>query len=97
MKVLLVAFFTALLTMAQAYAESDTQETAQELPQVFVNLNSDDAERIATLMKGVGPSIAERIVAYRTEHGDFSSLDDLLQVKGIGPKTLEKNRHLLKL
>ena len=97
MKVLLVAFFTALLTMTQAYAESATQETTQELPLVFVNLNSDDAERMATLMKGVGPSIAERIVAYRTEHGDFSSLDDLLQVKGIGPKTLEKNRHLLKL
>ena len=38
---------------------------------------------------------AEKIVAYRLEHGDFQSIDELMNVSGIGIKTLEANQDVL--
>jgi competence protein ComEA len=56
-----------------------------------VNLNSATAEQLDTL-DGVGPSTAQKILDYRTAHGGFSSIDDLAQIPGIGPKKLESLR-----
>lgn len=56
-----------------------------------LNINSADATQIA-LLPGVGEKTAENIVAYRTEHGNFKTIDDLTKVKGIGEKSLEKFR-----
>ena len=44
---------------------------------------------------GIGATKAQAIVAYREEHGNFASVDELLEVKGIGEATLEKNRDRL--
>ena len=60
-----------------------------------VNVNTADAPAIASAMQGVGLKKAEAIVAYRKEHGAFKSLDQLASVKGIGLKTVEKNREML--
>ena len=57
-----------------------------------VNINTADATALAAGLQGIGMSKAEAIVAYRTEHGPFKSVDDLVQVKGVGDKTLEANR-----
>lgn len=57
-----------------------------------VNVNTADAAAIAAALNGVGPAKAEAIVAYRKEHGPFKSADQLVQVKGIGLTTVEKNR-----
>jgi len=62
-----------------------------------VNVNTADAPAIADAMKGVGLKKAEAIVAYRKEHGAFKSLDQLAGVKGIGLKTVEKNREAITL
>ena len=62
-----------------------------------VNVNTADAPAIAEAMKGVGLKKAEAIVAYRKEHGAFKSLDQLAAVKGIGLKTVEKNRDAISL
>lgn len=62
-----------------------------------VNINTADAATLASAMKGIGMAKAEAIVAYRTEHGPFKQVEDLLKVKGIGEKTLESNRALLSL
>ena len=62
-----------------------------------VNVNTADAPAIAEAMKGVGLKKAEAIVAYRKEHGAFKSLDQLAAVKGIGLKTVEKNREAISL
>ncbi|MBP2435661.1 helix-hairpin-helix domain-containing protein [Microbacterium amylolyticum] len=53
-----------------------------------IDLNSADAGALETL-PGVGPALAERIIAWRTAEGRFESVDDLLMVSGIGPKVLE--------
>lgn len=56
-----------------------------------ISINTADLETL-TLLKGVGPTIAKRIVDYRTVHGLFQSVEDIMEVKGIGTKTYEKMR-----
>jgi len=60
-----------------------------------VNINSADANTLATELNGVGAAKAAAIVAYRESNGPFKQLEDLLQVKGVGEKILEKNRAIL--
>jgi competence protein ComEA len=62
-----------------------------------VNINTADAATLASSMKGIGMAKAEAIVAYRTQHGPFQQVEDLLKVKGIGEKTLESIRPQLSL
>ena len=57
-----------------------------------VNINTADAETISAELNGIGLSKAEAIVEYRKKHGPFKSVDDLSLVKGIGERTVEKNR-----
>lgn len=57
-----------------------------------VNINTADAETISAELNGIGLSKAKAIVEYRTKHGPFRSVDDLSLVKGIGERTVEKNR-----
>lgn len=57
----------------------------------LINLNAA-SEAELTLLPGVGPATAKRIVAYRTRYG-FRCIEDLLKVAGIGPAKLEKLRH----
>ena len=57
-----------------------------------VDINKADAATIAKELNGIGLSRAEAIVAYREKNGSFKSAEDLRKVKGIGAKTLERNR-----
>lgn len=57
-----------------------------------VNVNTADAEKIAEELKGIGISKAKAIVVYREENGPFKTVEQLTEVKGIGLKTVEKNR-----
>ncbi len=63
----------------------------------IINLNTADASSLAKTMDGIGLTKAQAIVAYRDQHGGFSSLEQLLQVKGIGKKTLDRNREKISL
>jgi competence protein ComEA len=56
-----------------------------------VDMNNADAKSFSTL-KGIGAKKSKAIVAYRDAHGCFTSIDSLSNVKGIGVKTIEKNR-----
>lgn len=57
-----------------------------------VDINCADAAALAGGLKGVGDAKAKAIIAFRSEKGLFKSADDLTQVTGIGPKTVEENR-----
>ena len=59
---------------------------------VPVDINKADASTLAAELNGVGASKAAAIVAYREANGSFRSIEELTNVKGIGDKTLEKNR-----
>ena len=62
-----------------------------------VNVNSASAEEIAESLKGVGLSKAEAIVSYRSENGEFKHVDELVNVKGIGIRTVDINREYIHL
>ncbi|MBU4426598.1 MAG: helix-hairpin-helix domain-containing protein [Desulfobacterales bacterium] len=56
-----------------------------------ININKASAAELAQL-KRIGPKLSERIVEYREKHGPFERPEDIMQVKGIGPKTFELNK-----
>ena len=60
----------------------------------LIKVNSCDANLLQTL-PGIGPVLAGRIIDYRDENGPFDTVDDLIEVKGIGEATLEKLRPLI--
>ncbi len=60
-----------------------------------VDINTASAEQLARAMKGVGMAKARAIVAWREANGPFKSVDELVKVKGIGLKTVERNRDQL--
>ena len=69
--------------------EDKTDEiTAPTRVVTLVNVNTATAEELETLT-GIGPSLAQAIIDYRAEHGDFTAAEDLLNVKGIGEAKLE--------
>ena len=62
-----------------------------------VDINTADAATIAKELQGIGPNLAQAIVAYREKNGAFRNADELRKIKGIGAKVLEKNRANIKL
>ena len=54
---------------------------------IRININSASADEL-TQLPGIGPVIANKIVAYRNEHGNFKSVEDLTNVNGIGDSRL---------
>jgi len=71
-------------------AQADVEATQQNMQ---LDINKADASAIAAALEGVGMVKAQEIVAYREMFGSFTSLDELLEVKGIGVATVERNRH----
>jgi comEA protein len=72
---------------------SSTQEAeAGPKPEtIFVNINSGTSAQLQTL-DGIGPAYAQRIIEYREANDGFDSIDELLNVRGIGPVRLENVR-----
>ena len=56
-----------------------------------VDINRANAQEIAVSLKGVGIKKAEAIVQYREQHGSFKTIEELVNVKGIGTRTVELN------
>jgi competence protein ComEA len=62
----------------------------------LVNINTAEQGELASL-PGIGTSKADAIVAYRSEHGSFQTIDELTNVRGIGTNVLKKIRDLIKV
>jgi competence protein ComEA len=62
-----------------------------------VNLNTASAETLQKELSGIGAGKASAIVAYRDENGSFTSVDELIEVKGIGKAILDRNRDKLSI
>lgn len=67
---------------------NDTTYAGQEITEEIgkININTATADQL-TQLPGIGPTIAERIIEYRTANGEFASIFDLLDVKGVGEQT----------
>jgi len=62
-----------------------------------VDINTADAATLEQVLIGVGPAKAQAIVDYRKANGPFKSAEELAMVKGIGLKTVERNRDRIEL
>ena len=82
----------------RAYEYLLAQESAkiQVRDQATVNINRASEGELISL-NGIGSSKAQAIILYREMFGDFKTVDELAKVKGIGAKTVEKNRGRLRV
>jgi competence protein ComEA len=79
------------ITDAAQLAEASPSPLASD---ALIDLNTATSEQLQTLPR-IGPVMAQRIIEYRQTHGGFTSVEDLMNVKGIGEKTFEKIRPLV--
>lgn len=96
---LTIALLTgAIAAAAPADAASGARLHATPLQQAEepVDINTATAEQLEKV-PGIGPATAARIIEWRETQGRFERLEDLLNVRGIGTKTLEKLRPYLKV
>ncbi len=89
------------LSLSGALAQSRTTARPESAAKVAeagktVNINQATAEQLTTI-NGVGPVMAQRIVEFRQKNGAFKKVEDLLSVKGIGEKKLDKMRGQISL
>lgn len=75
----------------QEESSGNDQTNAHTQSAPLVNINTATQSDLETI-SGVGPVTAQRIIEYRQSNGFFTSVDDLLNVRGIGTKTLENMR-----
>ncbi|AZQ84475.1 helix-hairpin-helix domain-containing protein [Colwellia sp. Arc7-635] len=92
----LIILLTAMSLPLHAVGLDETSEVTSTQEIYVVDINEADIETLA-LLKGVGEKRAKAIVAYRELHGKFNSVEDLLNVKGIGQRMLELNKERIKL
>ena len=80
----IMVVFVGLISALNAYS-AEVQK---------ININTASAEELSQL-KGIGPSHAAKIVAYREKNGPFKMPQDIIQVSGIGQTTFEANQEFI--
>lgn len=102
MKTLVASIFVALLvSLSASFALAVEGASPKSIPEVSqveqsININTADVTTLTSL-KGIGEKKAQAIIAWREANGDFISVDQLLEVKGIGAAILDANREKLRL
>ena len=90
-----IAMRHLLLTLFILFPSSRAQTAGQTLE--LLDLNAATEQQLSEQLPGIGPAKAQRIVQWRILNGPFPSIDQLIDVHGIGPKTLERLRPLLRV
>lgn len=78
------------VSLAASNNSSDTQRTDG-----MIDINTATHAQL-TMLPGIGDTLAQRIIEYRTQNGPFASIDDLTCVEGIGRTKLERIRNYIK-
>ena len=83
-----------LFVVACVLAQATVFAATKKPPVHPININAATSEELQ-LVPGIGPSTADKILQMRKSYGPFKSVDDLLAIRGIGPKRLGKMRKYL--
>jgi len=104
-KKIAIFVFSCLASLPFAASAAESSKSAEQpaaqtssVPEAklsTVNLNTADAQILQEALIGIGKVKAQAIIDHRDTNGPFASVDELLEVKGIGAATLEKNRDRL--
>ncbi len=87
-----VGFWKHPEKIGQRFSRAEIIDKQSEPSDAFpININTAD-EALLDLLPGIGPAYAGRIIAYRKQHGNFTDVDQLRNIRGIGPKTMQKLR-----
>ena len=90
--IILVIWFLAMAWLIFDLVKDDNDlQNAPESVTFPININTATLRELKAI-EGIGTTKAESIIAYREENGGFSSVDELINVTGIGKATLEKIR-----
>jgi competence protein ComEA len=87
----LLALATVLLAIPAMAADEPSEPQTKQ-----VNINTAGASELALLPR-VGPALSERIITFRDENGEFSGVEDLILVRGIGEKTFAMMKPFVKV
>lgn len=89
---LLLLIIVSQWTQAQQICELPSTKVKSE----SININTASLEELSSKLKGIGKAKAAAIIEWRETNGKFQSLEDVDEVKGIGPAILEKNKALIR-
>jgi competence protein ComEA len=89
---------TTTTTTTSDQAASEAEAVADPMLSDFTPIDINRADREALMaLPGIGPVLAERIIAYREAHGPFKSVDDLTAIAGIGERNINIFRKLVRV
>lgn len=94
-KILLLSLITLLPLWQVSAIAADTPVPSTVEQVAMVNINTASVDQLSEGLNGVGMKRAQGIVKYREANGVFTSVEQLLAVKGIGEKVLEKNKKII--
>lgn len=92
--VFLLSLGQVLGVSAQAATLPAKQSIRSAVATGRININTADVETL-TFLQGIGEKKAQAIISYRKKHGPFATFDQLMEVKGIGPAIVAKNRAVI--
>ena len=92
-----IAAVAAPATPTESSIAPHSVEVSASAEHPKLNLNDADAATLQKELSGVGEAKAKAIVTYRETNGPFASIDELLEVKGIGKAILDRNREKLEV
>jgi competence ComEA-like helix-hairpin-helix protein len=92
----LIGLCLLLLLRGAWRSDAKPPDRVEPMMRLRLSVNEADATALATL-PGVGPQLASRIVAFRQSRGELASVDELLEVRGVGNQTLARIRPYLQV
>ncbi|MBM3179668.1 MAG: ComEA family DNA-binding protein [Chloroflexi bacterium] len=79
---------------SSANNEISTPESSSSTDGELININTATLEELDSL-PGIGPTIAQRIIDYRNENGPFSTIEEIMDVSGVGPATFDEIENMI--